>query len=122
MSLARDAPVAAAEGGEILESPDDGARQPAQRTRQQRVIVVCDGDFLSNAYLGNAGNLDLGLNIMNWLSRDDTFIDIPAKTSPDLSLELSQTASVIIVIVFLLVLPLAFLGGGIWVWLRRRKA
>ncbi|MFI3220478.1 MAG: GldG family protein, partial [Methylococcales bacterium] len=45
---------------------------------QQRIVVVGDGDFLSNTYLGNVGNLDMGLRIINWLIHDDNFIDIPA--------------------------------------------
>ena len=88
----------------------------------QRVVVVGDGDFLSNAYLGNGGNLDLGLNLVNWLARDDQLINIPAKTARDVALELSETQSMIIAFGFLLVLPLLLLGGGVAVWWRRRKA
>ncbi len=58
---------------------------------QQRIVVVGDGDFLSNAYIGNVGNMDMGLRMINWLIHDDRFIDIPAKTTTDKSLQLSQT-------------------------------
>lgn len=90
--------------------------------REQRVIVIGDGDFLSNAYLGNGGNLDLGMRIVNWLSRDDQLLNIPAKTAADTSLTLSKTDSIIIGFGFLLVLPLLLLGSGLWIWLKRRKA
>lgn len=89
---------------------------------EQRLVVIGDGDFLSNAYLGNAGNLDLGLNIFNWLSRDDNLIDIPARTSPDRSLALSRTAQAIIGLGFLFVIPLGLLGSGLFIWWRRRRA
>ncbi|MGR8998886.1 MAG: GldG family protein, partial [Gammaproteobacteria bacterium] len=46
---------------------------------QQRIVVVGDGDFLANAYIGNVGNVDMGLRMVNWLIHDDRFIDIPAK-------------------------------------------
>ncbi|MCG6886142.1 MAG: GldG family protein, partial [Proteobacteria bacterium] len=49
----------------------------ADPTPNQRVVVLGDGDFLSNTYLGNQGNQDLGYNILNWLSNDDAFISIP---------------------------------------------
>lgn len=88
---------------------------------EQRVIVIGDGDFLSNQYLGNAGNQDLGLNLANWLSRDDAFIDIPAKTSTDLSLEFSASTAGIIGLVFIL-LPLLLLVTGFIIWQRRRRA
>src|SRR5262249_44642411 len=41
------------------------------RDRQQRVVVVGNAGFLSNTFLGNGGNLDLGVNMVNWLSGDD---------------------------------------------------
>jgi len=88
---------------------------------EQRVIVIGDGDFLSNQYLGNAGNQDLGLNLANWLSRDDAFINIPAKTSTDLSLEFSTSTAGIIGLVFIL-LPLILLVTGFVIWQRRRRA
>jgi len=89
--------------------------------QQQRIIVIGDGDFLSNQYLGNAGNQDLGLNLINWLSRDDAFLDIPAKTATDLSLELSPSTAGIIGLIFIL-LPIVLLIGGFLIWRRRRRA
>lgn len=100
----------------------DAPRDDEPQGKQQRVIVIGDGDFLSNAYLGNGGNLDLGMNIVNWLSRDDQLLAIPAKTAPDASLNLSKTDSVIIGFGFLLVLPLLLLVSGLVIWLKRRKA
>lgn len=89
--------------------------------REQRVVVVGDGDFLSNAFLGNGGNLDLGVNLLNWLSNDDDFIAIQAKAAPDQTLTLSPTAQTVIAAGFLIVLPLGLLGSGLFIWLRRRK-
>jgi gliding motility-associatede transport system auxiliary component len=88
---------------------------------EQRAIVVGDGDFLSNAYIGNAGNLDLGLDIMNWVAHDDSFIDINPRPAPDLSLSLSPTAQLFIGFGFLAILPLLLLFAGITVWMRRRR-
>ena len=88
---------------------------------QQRIIVIGDGDFLSNTYVGNSGNLDLGIRLINWLSNDDDFISIPIKTVNDAHLELSLFASGIIAFGFILVLPLFFLGTGLFIWWRRKK-
>ncbi|MDD1612612.1 MAG: GldG family protein [Methylococcaceae bacterium] len=88
---------------------------------QQRIIVVGDGDFLANSYIGNAGNLEMGLRMVNWLIHDDRFIDIPAKTAPDRTLKLTTTSIAMIGFGFLIVLPLCLLGTGFWVWRRRRR-
>jgi ABC-type uncharacterized transport system involved in gliding motility auxiliary subunit len=104
----------AAPAGDTATNPDDASQQ-------QRVIVVGDGDFLSNAYLGNGGNLDLGLNMVHWLSNDDSFIAIRAKTGPDQSFTLTTAAQVAISAGFLFGLPLLLLGSGVFIWLRRRK-
>ncbi len=89
--------------------------------RQQRILVVGDGDFLSNAYLGNAGNLNLGLNLIRWLTSDEQLLNIPAKVAPDLSLNLSRAATLMIGFGFLVVLPLGLIATGITIWWRRRR-
>lgn len=89
--------------------------------RQQRIVIIGDGDFLSNTYVNNSGNLDLGIRIMNWLSEDDDFIAIPAKLAKDTQLELSPFAAAIIGFGFLIILPLALLATGLAIWWRRRK-
>ncbi len=87
----------------------------------QNVMVIGDGDFLANSYLGNGGNLNLGLNLVRWLSSDNQLLDIPARTAPDLKLELTRLESSIIGLGFLLVLPLLFLTAGALIWWRRRQ-
>lgn len=87
----------------------------------QRVVIIGNGDFLSNAFIGNAGNLDLGLNIANWLASDDALIAIPVHVAPDLYLTLSSVQMITMGFGFLIGLPLMLLGMGIFVWLRRRK-
>lgn len=89
--------------------------------KQQRIVVAGDGDFMSNTFVNNSGNLDLGMRIMNWLSEDDDFIAIPARTANDTQLEFSSFASVIIGFGFLIILPVALLATGLTIWWRRRK-
>lgn len=89
---------------------------------EQRVVVIGDGDFLSNTYLGNGGNLDLGLRLVNWLSGDASLVEVRPHTAPDRQLTLTRAQTLVIGIGFLLVMPLLFFGAGLVSWLRRRRA
>ncbi len=91
-----------------------------QNGQRQKVLVLGDGDFLANAYLGNGANLNLGLNLIRWLSGDEALLDIPAKTAPDTQLNLSQAQGIVIALVFLILLPIGLLITGARVWWRRR--
>ena len=88
---------------------------------EQRVIIIGDGDFLANSFIPNGGNLELGMSIVNWLSQDDAFVNIPVKTARDRSLDMSRGGQLAIVAVFLALLPVTLIGSGVWIWLRRRK-
>ena len=101
-------------------SPAVDAEGSSTSPGEQRIVVIGDGDFLSNAYLGNGGNLNLGMNLIDWLGRDDALIAISPTTAPDLSLTLSKFASAVIGLTVLLGLPLLLLACGITIWLRRR--
>jgi ABC-type uncharacterized transport system involved in gliding motility auxiliary subunit len=91
------------------------------QAQEQRIVVVGDGDFLSNAYVGNVGNLDIGLRMINWLIHDDRFIDIPAKTATDKTLQLSPAGIAAIGFGFLLAVPLLLIGTGFYIWRKRKQ-
>lgn len=91
------------------------------KTVDQRVAVIADGDFLSNAYLNLGGNLELGMRLVNWLCHDDDLVNIPANTAEDTQLQMSNTLIGALGIFFLLVLPLSLLFAGVSTWWRRSK-
>jgi ABC-type uncharacterized transport system involved in gliding motility auxiliary subunit len=100
----------------------DESDNPDIYAKQQRIVILGDGDFLSNTYLGNQGNLNIGSNIINWLSNDDNFIKIPSSSSPDSQITISELHGAFIGLIFLIILPLALLISGIVIWLKRRSA
>jgi len=117
--------------GEVMRNPELGERAGPLTLgyslsreingQSQRVIVIGDGDFLSNTYVGNGGNLDLGINLLRWLSKDDQLLDIPARERADQQLQLSPMQGAIIGLGFLLALPLALFAAGGIIWWRRRR-
>ncbi|MFK5913312.1 MAG: Gldg family protein [Woeseiaceae bacterium] len=98
------------------------AKGDEKQEEQQRIVIVGDGDFLSNTYIGNQGNQNMGHNIINWLSHDDNFIKIPSSDAVDKQINLSDMMGAILGLFFLIVLPLALLISGILIWLKRRSA
>ncbi|MGZ8160817.1 MAG: GldG family protein [Methylobacter sp.] len=95
--------------------------QAQNGSSEQRIVVVGDGDFLSNSYIGNVGNLDMGLRMINWLIHDDRFIDVPAKIATDKSLQLSQISVAVIGFGFLVAIPLLLMGTGFYIWRKRKR-
>lgn len=89
--------------------------------REQRIVVVGSGHFLANAYLGNGGNLDFGVNLINWLTGDEELIAIQPRATLDSSLIFSESGLTLIVVGFLVVLPALFLVSGFVIWWHRRR-
>ncbi len=88
---------------------------------EQRVVVFGDGDFLSNRFIGNGGNLDLGLRVVDWLLAEQRFVEVPARLEADLRLELTPRQSGVLGLVWLLLLPGFFALIGVWrSWVMRR--
>jgi ABC-type uncharacterized transport system involved in gliding motility auxiliary subunit len=91
-------------------------------SRKQRVVVVGTSQFLANQYAGLLGNMDLGINMVNWLAGDESLITIQPRSRQDLTLEFTRAGLALVGFGFLVILPLAFLVTGGVVWWRRRKA
>ncbi|HWT28362.1 MAG TPA: ABC transporter, partial [Methylophilaceae bacterium] len=75
----------------------------------------------------NGGNLDLGVNVVNWLTNDDKLITIQPMVQKDINMTIPSTGmgalvALIIGYGFQIVLPALFLIFGFVVWFKRRKA
>ena len=94
---------------------------PSPDKAEQRAVVIGDGDFLSNSYLGNGGNRALGERIFDWLLGDDALVNLPPRGAPDRVLQLSPGKLLFASIGLRLGLPLLLLiVGGVIAWRRRR--
>jgi len=84
-----------------------------------RLCVFTDADFLSNAYIAQYSNAQMGLNVMKWLSELD--YEVFAQSSDikieRLDLTSSQKRSVVGI---LFVVPCVIISAGVWRWARRR--
>ncbi|MGH8539428.1 MAG: GldG family protein [Stenotrophobium sp.] len=97
--------------------PKDAAAKP----KPQRVALIGDSDFLSNGFLGQLGNQQLGINLIQWLASRDAQLNIDIPKAPDTSLYLPGWAVIAIGGGFVLLLPLLLIGGGVTRWVIRRR-
>ena len=92
-----------------------------QHSQQQRVVIIGDGDFLSNQFLSNGAHQPFGQYILHWLST----IPMPTLTVPpalDHMLLLDNTTLILIGTSFLVVLPLIWAVIGLLLfWSRRAR-
>lgn len=110
LAVALERPLLAVAGG-----------APVDTGVMQRVVVVGDGDFLANRYVGNGGNAELGLRMANWLARDDALLNMPMHDANDRTLDLSPTQLAVIGFGLLLGVPALLLAAGAAVMWRRRR-
>lgn len=86
-----------------------------------RMVVVGDSSFLTNAFIRSFGNLDFFLNIINWLVQEEHLISIrPQAIKRGFELDIRKwqlTFYPTIIFLFLV----TFLAGAL-VWVKRRQA
>jgi ABC-type uncharacterized transport system involved in gliding motility auxiliary subunit len=96
--------------------------EPRQKTENSdtRIIVFTDADFLSNVYIDQYSNAQMGLNVVNWLLELDYTVFLDKKDIELERLDLSsKQARQLLVILFLTPFLIALTGLLVW---RRGKA
>lgn len=93
----------------------------------QRIVVIGNANFLSNTFITNGGNLDLGVNIVNWLAGDDKLITIQPMPLKDINVSIPDTSMGRLVAWtvfhgFQYFIPLGLMIAGFYFWWKRRKA
>jgi ABC-type uncharacterized transport system involved in gliding motility auxiliary subunit len=98
---------------------EKNAAPQSNKLSDTRLIVFTDADFLSNAYVNQYSNAQMGLNAVNWLAELDykTFISAKEIKVERLNLTSKQTRQVIVV---LFLLPFLLVIVGLVVWLRTK--
>ena len=119
-----DSPGPAAVGMVIEEGPvpasPAGGEAGAAVPPGFRLVVYGDSDFMADYEIGNAGNLVLALNSINWLAAREQSLGIPPREVEQVSLFLSQQQMRTVLLITLLAMPGAAIALGILVWRRRR--
>lgn len=118
-------PVCVAIAVSLKEKSEDDAPtipdQPPEETKERRVLVVIgDSDFVANQWL-EAGNPDLFMNSVNWLTEEEELISIRPKDQGQTRVKMltgQQLRLVTYTSVFAIPIILLIAGGIVW-WKRR---
>lgn len=92
----------------------DGRAPPA------RVVYLGSAHLLSNAQIGRAANAALALGLVHWLSDNPQLL--VADAAPDHHIRWSAGVGATLAVVLMGGLPLVYLGAGLWLRARRRRA
>jgi hypothetical protein len=93
----------------------------------QRVIVIGNAAFLSNSFITSGGNLDLGINMINWLAGDEKLITIQPMPLKDVNVTIPNDSKSVFLAwtifhSFQYFIPVIIFIAGFVIWFRRRKA
>lgn len=103
------------------EKPAAADQTREQLSKEQRVVMIGDADFIANGNLKVLGNRDLGVDVINWLAARDSSLNIAISKAPDRNLYLPGWASGMITVGFIFVLPLLLILFGVARWAVRRR-
>lgn len=95
-------------------------KQKDNNNVEGRFIVVGSSDWISNYALGFAGNRDLVMNMLNWLTNDEDLISIRPKDPEDRRIQLTGSQMLMVRMVSQFLIPIFVIIFGIMVWWRRR--
>jgi ABC-type uncharacterized transport system involved in gliding motility auxiliary subunit len=92
----------------------------SKNTRQARLVVIGDSDFVGNKYFNFSGNGDLFLNTTSFLAEEQNLISIRPKERKNTPLSLTQSQGLFILMLGVFTPALVVLMG-IQTWWRRRS-
>jgi hypothetical protein len=89
-------------------------------SRPFRAVIIGDGDFASNSFFPYMSNSDLALSAVRWLAHEERGPAVSSRipVPPTILLTAAQMQAIFVVLVVLL--PLAVVAAGTWVWWKRR--
>ncbi len=107
--------------------PNDTSKEfdhePNLEPNKARIVVFGSSQFASNRFFKIQGNSDLFMNTVSWLAEEEDLIAIRPKSEKAGPLVLTSRESTMIFVVVLMVVPIAWIIAGIFVYtLRKRTA
>lgn len=95
-------------------------------TNASKAVVIGNSNMITDSWLDQAASYDNGngkryfVAMLNWMQDSQSDIYIPAKSTESAALTMSELQKSIVRLLVSIIIPLAFVGSGIFVWMRRR--
>jgi len=110
--------AAVAERTNRFELPPSGA----EPVRVSKIVVIGDSDFATNRFLGLLGNSDFLLNVTDFLAEEQDVIAIRSKEGLGEYVFITVRQGRLIFLLCLVLLPLAVMSTGVYVFAKKRRA
>jgi hypothetical protein len=85
-----------------------------------RAVIIGDGDFASNSFFPYMSNSDLALSAVRWLAHEERGPAVSSRIPVPPTILLTAAQMQLIFLVLVVLLPLAVVTAGMWVWWKRR--
>ena len=108
-------------GEQVGPLPFAFALERFDRAQAQRVVIIGDGDFLANNWLGNGANVAVGEQLMNWLTQADNAPLPPPVAALDRLVEIPKNALIALAATLLGFIPFSLFGVAAWQWRRSAR-
>ncbi len=99
-----------------------GALSTIDSLEDSHVALIGNANFVTDSWMGNTN--DNGkryiMSILNWMEGKDDSVIIPAKSLASAPINLTAQSKFVAFISISFVLPLAIIGLGVFVWIRRK--
>ena len=82
--------------------------------QEQRILLIGNTDFATNAYLSSYGNLALLLKMFQWLTFEDVLLALPTEKAKDIAFFPNKASSFLTNYLFVIFLPILFLCIAFW--------
>lgn len=97
------------------------AQKVSEGGRETRLIVVGDSDFAANAMVGIQGNVDMFVNMTNWLTEQADLISVRPRGEGDQRITLTAVQLRGLQLFSVVMVPGLIVLSGVRVWWRRRS-
>ncbi|MGP0628252.1 GldG family protein [Nitrospina sp. 32_T5] len=104
-----------------MESESDSTPPEKDSSRESRLVVVGDSDFVANTTFSTYGNSDFFLNTASWLMEEEELISIRPHERKYSPLTLTRPQRNLVLVTGMVVLPMLTAVLGVRIWWKRRS-